>query len=154
RGAEPKRRSCSSGWRTSGPSGCRACRAPNAARSWSSTTCKSALWSFCTIAEGMSGLKLEAVPGVTPELSERDRKWIAQGQLLLLGRLLPDVAHQLSNAAGLIFGNIEFAEQYLNTLLDLTDFYEQQVVPAEAKGEIAHKKNALDYDYLRTDAPK
>ncbi|MBD2409773.1 PAS domain-containing sensor histidine kinase [Nostoc calcicola FACHB-389] len=68
-----------------------------------------------------------------------------------LGQLVAGVAHEINNPVNFIYGNITFASQYIQDLLQLLQLY-QQYYPYPVR-EIENKIEAIDLNFLITDLP-
>ncbi|MCF2149830.1 ATP-binding protein [Desmonostoc muscorum LEGE 12446] len=68
-----------------------------------------------------------------------------------LGQLVAGVAHEINNPVNFIYGNINFASQYIEDLLKLLQLY-QQYYPNPVP-EIENKIEAIDLNFLITDLP-
>ncbi|MBX9257964.1 amino acid permease [Desmonostoc muscorum CCALA 125] len=68
-----------------------------------------------------------------------------------LGQLVAGVAHEINNPVNFIYGNINFASQYIEDLLKLLQLY-QQYYPHPVP-EIENKIEAIDLNFLITDLP-
>ena len=75
-----------------------------------------------------------------------------QNKMSVLGNLVADVAHEINNPVGFILGNLDPAEEYINSLLQLIDSY-KNLYPNPLP-EIRAKIQDIDLDYLREDLPK
>ncbi|BAY98812.1 PAS/PAC sensor signal transduction histidine kinase [Tolypothrix tenuis PCC 7101] len=69
-----------------------------------------------------------------------------------LGQMVAGVAHEINNPISFIAGNLEYANQYIDDLLNLIAVYQEQY--PEANPTIASKIKAIDLQYLCQDLPK
>jgi signal transduction histidine kinase len=69
-----------------------------------------------------------------------------------LNQLLAGVAHEINNPINSIYGNLDFASEYIEDLLNLIDLYQRHYPnPAPA---ILNKCEAIDLEFLMADFPK
>ena len=69
-----------------------------------------------------------------------------------LGLLVAGVAHEINNPINFIYGNIAYASQYIQDIMDLLQLYEQHYPQAIA--EIQEQSEKIDLDFVRSDLPK
>lgn len=69
-----------------------------------------------------------------------------------LGTMVAGVAHEINNPISFIHGNLTYAEEYLQNLLEITALYQEEY--PQAKPVIADKIDAIDLDFTRKDLPK
>ncbi|BAY32100.1 PAS/PAC sensor signal transduction histidine kinase [Nostoc carneum NIES-2107] len=69
-----------------------------------------------------------------------------------LGQMVAGVAHEINNPISFIAGNLEYANQYIDDLLNLIAVYQEQY--SEPNPTIASKIKAIDLQYLCQDLPK
>lgn len=69
-----------------------------------------------------------------------------------LGRMLAGVAHEINNPVNFIYGNLEYANNYINDLLTLVNLYETEIpTPPISVQEQVHE---IDLEFLKEDLPK
>ncbi|MEH2419295.1 ATP-binding protein [Nostoc sp.] len=68
-----------------------------------------------------------------------------------LGQLVAGVAHEINNPVNFIYGNITFANQYIQDLLSLLQLYQQNYPNPVTK--IQEKTEAIDLNFLIADLP-
>jgi len=108
----------------------------------------------------------ERVEARTQELQAKNRQLAqtlqdlqnAQAQLIQsekmssLGQMVAGVAHEINNPVSFIYGNLEYAQDYTNSLLELVQLYRQ---PHQDLGtEIAQKLEEIELDFILADLPK
>lgn len=69
-----------------------------------------------------------------------------------LGQMVAGVAHEINNPISFIAGNLEYANQYIDDLLNLIAVYQEQY--REPNPTIVSKIKAIDLEYLCQDLPK
>ncbi|WP_099084328.1 GAF domain-containing protein [Nostoc linckia] len=69
-----------------------------------------------------------------------------------LGQMVAGVAHEINNPVSFIAGNLEYANQYIDDLLDLIAVYQDEY--PELTPAVAAKIKSIDLDYLCNDLPK
>jgi PAS domain S-box-containing protein len=92
------------------------------------------------------------------ELEDNVRKLAsAQAQLIQtekmssLGQLVAGIAHEINNPNNFIYGNISFAQEYIQRLLDLLELY-QKFYPQPTKA-IQLQIKAIELDFIQNDLP-
>ncbi|MBD2384718.1 sensor histidine kinase [Cylindrospermum sp. FACHB-282] len=81
-----------------------------------------------------------------------------QGQLIQtekmssLGQMVAGIAHEINNPVNFIHGNIEYANNYIEELLELIKLYQQKY--PDANLEITEKIEAIDLEFLSEDLLK
>ncbi|WP_334790356.1 ATP-binding protein [Nostoc sp.] len=68
-----------------------------------------------------------------------------------LGQLVAGVAHEINNPVSFIYGNITFANQYIQDVLSLLQLYQQNY--PNPVTEIQEKTEAIDLNFLIADLP-
>ncbi|MFN6539551.1 MAG: ATP-binding protein [Nostoc sp. EkiNYC01] len=86
------------------------------------------------------------------DLQETQAQLVHSEKMSSLGQMVAGVAHEINNPISFIAGNLEYANQYINDLLDLIAVYQEQY--PELNPSIAAKIKAIDLDYLCDDLPK
>lgn len=89
------------------------------------------------------------------ELQQSQMQLIQSEKMASLGQLVAGVAHEINNPINFIYGNLTHLNEYVNTLLTLTRFYQQ--IDLECNQDIkAFQEQAknLDIDFILEDLPK
>ncbi len=89
------------------------------------------------------------------ELKQAQATLVHQEKMSSLGRLAAGIAHELNNPISFVYGNIEFMEEYFESLLRLVALYEA-IAPREVLQDerVQSLKEEIEYDYLLEDARK
>ncbi|MBD2743970.1 CBS domain-containing protein [Coleofasciculus sp. FACHB-1120] len=86
------------------------------------------------------------------QLQKTQAQLIQTEKMSSLGQLVAGIAHEINNPINFIYGNLSYAGQYVQDLLNLLQLYikhHPQPVP-----EIQIEIEAIDLDFLKTDLPK
>jgi signal transduction histidine kinase len=101
----------------------------------------------------------ECVAERTRELSEalealqRYQLQVIQGEkLAALGQLVAGVAHEINNPVNFIYGNIDYAGNYVQDLLELVQLYQTEC--PNVTSPIQTMTDDIDLDFLMQDLPK
>ncbi|MEM7770719.1 MAG: response regulator [Cyanobacteria bacterium P01_A01_bin.37] len=85
------------------------------------------------------------------ELKKTQLKLIQAAKMSSLGQVLAGIAHEINNPTNFIYGNIEYAKNYIQQLLDLVMLYKKHY-PSPVL-EIQDFAEELDLDFLISDLP-
>jgi signal transduction histidine kinase len=86
------------------------------------------------------------------ELKKTQTQMIQSEKMSSLGQLVAGVAHEINNPVNFIYGNLAYAHDYTQDLLELVKLYQQHYpdpVPAVRK-----EVDAIDLEFLLEDLPK
>jgi signal transduction histidine kinase len=86
------------------------------------------------------------------ELQRTQSQLVQSEKMSSLGQLVAGVAHEINNPVNFIYGNLTYADEYVNELLDLLELYQQEYSTPTAT--IRDKIEAIDLAFLLEDLPK
>ncbi|NET06105.1 MAG: HAMP domain-containing protein [Symploca sp. SIO2B6] len=86
------------------------------------------------------------------ELKQTQSQLIQSEKMSSLGQLVAGVAHEINNPVNFIFGNLQYAKDYTQELLELVELY--QLHYPNSAAEIQERIEEIELDFLATDLPK
>lgn len=86
------------------------------------------------------------------ELQITQTQLIQSEKMSSLGQLVAGVAHEINNPTSFIYSNIEPAEQYIQSLLNLIQLYQRDY--PNPSSEIQQETKSADLEFLMMDLPK
>ncbi|MEG4146156.1 response regulator [Microcoleus sp. Pol12B5] len=86
------------------------------------------------------------------ELQITQTKLVQSEKMSCLGQLVAGVAHEINNPVNFIFGNLSYADDYTQNLIDLVNLYHQEFPDAGPKVE--QKIEEIELGFLVEDLPK
>lgn len=86
------------------------------------------------------------------ELHSYQTQLIQTEKMSALGLLVAGIAHEINNPINFIYGNIAYASQYIQDMMDLLKLYEKHY--SQPAPEIKEKAEKIDLDFVITDLPK
>jgi two-component system, NtrC family, sensor kinase len=95
---------------------------------------------------------IQRVDDYTKELKQTQAQLIQTEKMSSLGQMVAGVAHEINNPVNFIGGNIDYANRYIEDLLELVNLY-QENYPSPA--DVIHNHiEEIDLEFLREDLPK
>ncbi|MBD2494693.1 PAS domain-containing protein [Nostoc sp. FACHB-280] len=86
------------------------------------------------------------------QLQQTQSQLIQSEKMSSLGQLVAGIAHEINNPVNFIYGNVKYANDYVQDLLHLIEIYQQYCSPSSP--EIYQEIYAVDLDFIRHDLPK
>ncbi len=86
------------------------------------------------------------------QLQEAQIQLVQSEKMSALGQLVAGVAHEINNPVGFIAGNLSYAQEYIQSLIDHLQLYQQKL--PEADEEISNHAAEIELDYLIEDLPQ
>jgi PAS domain S-box-containing protein len=86
------------------------------------------------------------------ELQQAQAQMIQSEKMSSLGQLVAGVAHEINNPVNFIYGNLTYANEYTQDLLNLLNLY-QQHYPTPVS-QIKSVADAIDIQFVMTDLPR
>jgi len=86
------------------------------------------------------------------DLRQTQSQLIQNEKMVSLGQLVAGIAHEINNPVNFIYGNLNYASQYLDDLYQLVQLYQKNYVKPAA--EIQKHIEGIDLDFIAQDLPK
>lgn len=110
------------------------------------------LYAQSRIAAQNEQAKAEQLAQTLDELKKTQTQLIQTEKMLSLGRLVAGVAHEINNPINFIFGNLNYASEYSETLLNLLNLYQTHY--PQSHPEIERYSAVADLEFIAQDLPK
>ena len=95
---------------------------------------------------------IERVEAQIRELKQTQAQLIQSEKMSGLGQMVAGIAHEINNPVNFIYGNLSYANNYIEDLLQLVELYQQHY--PEPVPEIATKLEEIELDFLSEDLLK
>jgi signal transduction histidine kinase len=92
----------------------------------------------------------QALETALQKLKTLQMKLIESEKMSALGIMVAGIAHELNNPVSFIYGNLDYANDYLKDLLGLVNLYQKHY--PEPTAEIQDEIESLDLDFLKEDS--
>ena len=86
------------------------------------------------------------------ELQQAQAQMVQSEKMSSLGQLVAGVAHEINNPVNFIYGNLTYANEYIQDLLRLIDLYQKQYPTPTT--QIQTVADAIDLEFVITDLPR
>ncbi|MEC4892131.1 MAG: ATP-binding protein [Oscillatoria sp. PMC 1051.18] len=95
---------------------------------------------------------VEALQQTLRELRRTQSQLVHSEKMASLGQLVAGIAHEINNPVSFIYGNLSYAREYIQDLLNLIELYQQHY--RETPKEIQAKLENIDFQFIAEDLPK
>lgn len=96
--------------------------------------------------------KNEQLQKTLKTLKQTQSQLIQTEKMSSLGLMVAGIAHEINNPINFIYGNLSYAESYLQDLLNIIALYDREYPKKTPK--IYEVLNETDFDFIRDDLPK
>ncbi len=86
------------------------------------------------------------------DLKQKEAQLIQSEKMSSLGQMVAGVAHEINNPVNFIYGNLTYAKEYTQDILELLELY-QEIYP-NPNPEIQEKSQEIELEFLVEDLPK
>ncbi|MBK4731468.1 sensor histidine kinase [Oxynema sp. CENA135] len=86
------------------------------------------------------------------ELKQTQAQLVQTEKMSSLGRMVGGVAHEINNPVSFIFGNLTFAQEYFEQLVELIELYQQSY--PQPTPQIARRLDEVELEFLIDDTEK
>ncbi|MGQ4649170.1 CBS domain-containing protein [Lyngbya aestuarii] len=87
------------------------------------------------------------------ELRSYQAKLIQTEKMSSLGQLVAGIAHEINNPINFVYGNLTYASQYMQDIMELLHIYEENS-SSHSQLEIQEKAKEIDLDFIKKDLAK
>ncbi|MBD2197499.1 MULTISPECIES: GAF domain-containing sensor histidine kinase [Calothrix] len=103
-------------------------------------------------AETQAKAKAQQLEQTLTELKHTQTQLIQTEKMSSLGQLVAGIAHEINNPVNFIYGNLAYAQDYTQQLLQLLQLYQSRYPQRDR--EISDLETAIDVDFVAQDLPK
>lgn len=140
------------------------CRAPRQWQTWEAlfleqladqlaiTIQQAELYSQVQQAAAQSQTQAATLKAAVEELRSAQTQLIQSEKMSSLGQMVAGIAHEINNPVSFIYGNVSYATQHANGLLELLKLYQQDY--PEPTAAIQAKIEEIDLEFVEQDLPK
>ncbi|KST63683.1 sensor histidine kinase [Mastigocoleus testarum] len=96
--------------------------------------------------------QMQQLQGTLEQLQNTQNQLIQTEKMSGLGQMVAGIAHEINNPVNFIYGNLDYAKEYTQNLIELLQIY--QIKYPEPDSTIKAKVEAIDVDFLQKDLPK
>ncbi|HEY9810919.1 MAG TPA: PAS domain S-box protein [Halomicronema sp.] len=86
------------------------------------------------------------------DLKQAQAQLVQTEKMSCLGQMVAGIAHEINNPVNFIYANLCHANQYMKSLLELVEVYQENCPKPTSK--IEEKIEEIDFEFLKTDFPK
>ncbi|MCS6791360.1 MAG: ATP-binding protein [Oscillatoriaceae bacterium SKW80] len=80
-----------------------------------------------------------------------ERQIIQTEKLATLGRMIAEIAHEINNPIGCIYGNLQYVQKYFQGLLKIIEIYEKEI---SLPPQISESAAEIEVNYIKEDLPQ
>nr|AAG24635.1 putative histidine protein kinase [Trichormus variabilis ATCC 29413] len=96
--------------------------------------------------------KANQLESALQKLSSTQSQLVQAEKMSSLGQLVAGIAHEINNPVSFIYGNLTYTSEYINSLLDLINLYQQ--LYSQPLPEIQQRISDIELDFITEDLPK